>query len=131
MVMYSLRVRFLSSSICNDTNYDLFFFFCSFSPVPIIQVFTLFLTIEAQGLLRSSKSWVLGQGRGCAWGIQYFWKAMLLWNNMHIRKEWVKFNLRTEIWNIVKLPKSVLINEGQWYMHEYMIHSDHTESHVS
>lgn len=47
-------------------------FFCLFSPMPIIQVFTLFLTIEAQGLLRSSKSWVLGQGRECAWGILVF-----------------------------------------------------------
>lgn len=42
------------------------------SPVPIIQVFILFLIKEAQGLLGSSKSWILGQGRGCAWDILLF-----------------------------------------------------------
>lgn len=36
------------------------------------QVFILLLIKEAQGLLGSSKSWILGQGRGCAWDILLF-----------------------------------------------------------
>ena len=65
-------------------------FQCETFPLPTFpcahnQVFILFPIKEAQGLLGSSKSWILGQGRGCAWDILLF-----LGGNVALNKHFLK-----------------------------------------
>lgn len=79
MVTCSLNVRCLTSCIWNDISMRPSL--CLLPPVPIIQVFILFLVNGAQGLLGSSKSRILGQGRGCAWDILLFLEGNVSLNN--------------------------------------------------
>lgn len=103
MVTFPLNVRCLTSNIWNGIN--LRPSLCLLSPVPIIQVFILFLIKEAQGLLGSSKSWILGQGRGCAWDILPFPEGNAALSKHFLkRKRGVMFSLKREIWNVMELP---------------------------
>ena len=122
---------FSESQVFNQQHlqwYKLWPSFCLFFPVPIIQVFTLFLTIEAQSLLRSSKSWVLGQGRRCAWGILVFLEGNVALKQFAYKEGMSKIQSEERD---LKYSGTTQVCPEKWGSMIYAWIYDHTESHVS